>query len=165
MGSYTTTATYGSSGDLSEESISSVPKKTINIARPLIVSEDGDAWESDSDIASVVKQNFKNLLLTKKGERIHRRGYGCDLLNMLFEQKTDQLKQSIAGEIIKTSNIWMRFLKIEKIYVLYQGDSMPSELIIQEPTELQTLIIIKYFFDVTGRTINDILSLTIEAAT
>ncbi len=137
---------------------------TFNIARPLTISDDGNAFASDSDIQSVVRQNYKNLLLTKKGQRFHRRGYGCDLLNLLFEPKTDQLKMSIAEEIKRATNIWLQFINVQKIYVIYNTDQIPSELsnTVQEPNETEVLVCIKYTFTIGIDKISDILNLTVQ---
>jgi phage baseplate assembly protein W len=134
-----------------------------NIARPLSISDEGIAFESDPDVPAVVKQNFKNLLLTKKQERFFRRSYGCDLLNLLFEPKTDALKRSIAEEIVKATNIWLKFIKIDKIYVIYSEDQIPSDLpeTVQEPNETEVLVIIKYSFTAGVDKILDTLSLTV----
>jgi len=155
-----TTSTYGYSDEYTPSNTTDIVKQTINIARPLAISNDGDAFESDPDVASVVRQNLKNLLLTKRGERIYRRSYGCDLLNLLFQPKTDILKQAIVEEIIKSTNLWMKFVKINGIGVYYCGDQLPVG--VREPSETEIIVTISYSFNISADNISDVLTLTVQ---
>lgn len=137
---------------------------TLNISRPLEISNDG-AFSSDPDISALVRQNLKNLLLTRVGERVHRRNFGCKLLNLLFEQKTTALKTAISEEIIRATSIWLNYITILQIFVLYYGDKVPSGInVVELPQENETLIIISFKFQASSQTISDILQLKVEVA-
>lgn len=134
-----------------------------NIARPLSIGDEG-AFSSDSDISSVIRQNFKNLLLTQRGERLFRRSLGSNIRHLLFEQKTEQLKISIAEDVVKTVSSWMNFLILDSINVLYSIDSVPLKFsFLQLPNENEVLVIIEYHFSVSSKTISDVLNLTVSS--
>jgi phage baseplate assembly protein W len=136
----------------------------FNIARPLSIGDDG-AFQSDLSINDVVKQNLKNLLLTQKGERVHKRNFGCNLNRLLFEQKTEQLKISIAEEIIKAVSNWANYIILDSISIFFSGDLISDKFrFLQPPEENQVKIVIEYHVDMNSKTIKDMLELTVEIA-
>lgn len=64
-----------------------------------------------------VLSNLKNLLMTKKGERIMQPDFGTDLEYYLFEQITDELtfKESLLGEIRTALTMWMPYVTISEV--------------------------------------------------
>ena len=63
-----------------------------------------------------VKHNIRNLLLTKRGERLGNPIFGSDLLNILFEQE-DDIENRIE-EIIRSSvSEFLPFVDITKIEI------------------------------------------------
>ncbi len=64
-----------------------------------------------------VLSNLKNLLMTKKGERIMQPDFGTDLEYYLFEQITDELtfKESLLGEIRTALTMWMPYVAISEV--------------------------------------------------
>lgn len=63
------------------------------------------------------KSNLKNLLLTKKGERIMQPEFGTGLQSLLFEQIDDNLESRIQETITKNVNYWLPYINIESIDV------------------------------------------------
>ena len=63
------------------------------------------------------KSNLKNLLLTRKGERIMQPNFGSGLHDLLFEQADDQLEQRLEDEITNTVNFWLPYINISEIEV------------------------------------------------
>lgn len=63
------------------------------------------------------KSNLKNLLLTRKGERIMQPNFGSGLHELLFEQADDQLEQRLEEEITNTVNFWLPYIQISEIEV------------------------------------------------
>lgn len=135
---------------------------SLNISRPLIVGDYG-AFDSDLTITDVIKQNLKNLLLTRKGERVHKRSYGNDIHRLLFEQKTEQLKISISEEIVKCVSLWMSFINIDSVTVIFSGDSVPDKFrYMADLKDNECKIVIEYSFNTSSKTIKDILDLAVE---
>jgi len=69
-----------------------------------------------------IKSNIKNLLLTKRGERIMHPNFGTALHEALFEQNTDDLEIKVQNSIEESIARWMPFISIEEI-ILDQSNS------------------------------------------
>jgi len=63
------------------------------------------------------RDNFKNLLLTKPGERYNHPTFGCNLLNLLFQQMTDSLTEQIQSTIQDAVSFWLPYIVIDNIDV------------------------------------------------
>ena len=63
------------------------------------------------------KSNLKNLLLTKKGDRIMQPNFGTGLQSLLFEQIDDTFEQKIQETITKNVNYWLPYISIKNIDV------------------------------------------------
>ncbi len=63
------------------------------------------------------KSNLKNLLLTKKGERILQPDFGTGLQELLFEQITDDLEIQLESLITDSVNFWLPYIDIDEIVV------------------------------------------------
>jgi phage baseplate assembly protein W len=63
------------------------------------------------------KSNLKNLLLTRKGERLMQPNLGSGLHELLFEQADEQLEQRLQEEITNTVNFWLPYISISEIEV------------------------------------------------
>lgn len=62
-----------------------------------------------------VISNLKNLLMTRKGERIMQPDFGTDLQYYLFEPITDEnsFRETLIGEIRSSINLWMPYVAIK----------------------------------------------------
>lgn len=128
----------------------------INIARPFAIG-DGGAFASDPDVKSAIKQNFINLIKTQKGERVHKKSYGTNIKRMLFSQLTEDLKKSIAEDIIGATSIWLPHITIKNIYVIFCGDQISSDM--QGPAENQISVVINYQYSISSESFNDTLEM------
>lgn len=61
--------------------------------------------------------NFKNLLLTIKGERFMQPEFGTNLQKFIFEQDLNELYTRIADEIASATEFWLPYIKITDINV------------------------------------------------
>jgi phage baseplate assembly protein W len=64
-----------------------------------------------------IKSNIRNLLLTRRGERIMHPTFGTSLYEALFEQNTDDLEIKVQTSIEESIAEWMPFVSIEEILV------------------------------------------------
>ena len=64
-----------------------------------------------------IKSNIKNILLTKKLERIMNPGFGSGLQELLFEQNDDFLISDITDAINDAVEKWLPYVSIENINV------------------------------------------------
>lgn len=103
-------------------------------------------YASNTTIIEVVKQNFKNLLLTSPGERIMIPDFGVGVRNYLFEQNSRAAVDSLYKETINQVEKYMPFIEIQEFNAEYE--------------ENQLIIGIKYF--VIPISVSDILNLAVR---
>jgi phage baseplate assembly protein W len=73
--------------------------------------------------------NLKNLILTKKGERMMQPEFGCDVWKVLFEQITDGIEQSIENAIVNAVSTWLPYLNIDTIIFDYDENDIDTNKI------------------------------------
>ena len=61
------------------------------------------------------KANLKNLLMTKKGERIMQPNFGTGLHSLLFEPMDSDFETKLEQTITKNVNYWLPYINIEEI--------------------------------------------------
>ena len=74
--------------------VKDLPEKdrvAIGITLP-IQKGNGGYFAQSYQTSEQVKSNIKNLILTRKGERLMHPNFGTDLYNTLFNQNTDDLE-------------------------------------------------------------------------
>src|SRR5210317_2398642 len=85
----------------------------IGITLPLTFGE--NTFEQSFLTKDQVKSNIKNLLLTKRGERIMQPQFGSGLQELLFEQNVDDLEEKIQSTIEDSISQWLPFVNIDEI--------------------------------------------------
>ena len=73
--------------------------------------------------------NLKNLILTRKGERMMQPEFGCDVWKVLFEQLTNGIEQSIENSIVNAVSIWLPYLNIDTIIFDYDENDIDTNKI------------------------------------
>jgi len=63
------------------------------------------------------KTNLKNLLLTRKGERIMQPNFGTGLHSLLFEPMTDEYESKLRDTITRNVSYWLPYINIKDIEV------------------------------------------------
>lgn len=61
------------------------------------------------------KSNIKNLLLTKKGERVLQPEFGSGLQELLFEPNVDDFEEKIEDTINSAIETWLPYVTVEEI--------------------------------------------------
>ena len=85
----------------------------IGIDLPFHKSNGVEGWfKSTTTTIKSVKNNIKNLLLTKKGERYMQPNLGLNLQRFLFEQFTVDTRDAIVDEIVDSFKFWLPFVDI-----------------------------------------------------
>jgi len=74
-------------------------------------------FASTSFTIDAVKNNIRNLLRTKKGERIMQPNLGTNLDKYLFEVFTDETMLAIQNEIMNTIGTWLPFVEIKDLNI------------------------------------------------
>jgi phage baseplate assembly protein W len=74
---------------------------------------------------SQATDNLKNLILTKKGERILNPTFGCDIHKVLFEQLDGGLiENKIETAILDAVSTWLPYLSINEIIFDYDNNDI-----------------------------------------
>ncbi len=76
------------------------------------------------------KDNLKNLILTRKGERLMQPEFGCDVWKVLFEQMDgNTIETSIESSILDAVSIWLPYLNIDTIVFDYDENDIDNNRI------------------------------------
>ena len=85
------------------------------------------------------KANIRNLLLTRKGERYNLINFGTNLLSIVFQPSTPDIKELIDLEITGALSSWLPYIVIQDLEILTVED---------DPTLLHAIkITLKYTVD------------------
>jgi len=85
------------------------------------------------------RANIINLLLTRIGERFNQVAFGTNLLNIVFQPSTPEIKEAISTEITSALSFWLPYVVIENLTILTVED---------DPTLIHTIkITLEYSVD------------------
>ena len=98
---------------------------------PLSRDDRHGAYLLVSSYKDQIKQNFKNLLLTSPGERIHDPNYGVGVKRFLFEQITDAAFSTMEDEITSKIEFYMPHVSLEDVRITSEPDSNKINIKIQ----------------------------------
>ena len=87
---------------------------SLAIKLPLI-RDDADGFETVKSFGNLVKQNFKMLLLTDRGEWVMEPNYGVGLKKYLFENFDQSTFSRIETDILEQVSIYMPIVAIQEI--------------------------------------------------
>lgn len=86
-------------------------QKFIGVTLPIRMGQTG-MFEQSTTVIQQTRSNFKNLILTKKGERLHQPEFGCDLWRFLFEQITPDTIENARLSVVEAVDRWLPFLEL-----------------------------------------------------
>ena len=76
------------------------------------------------------KDNLKNLILTKKGERLQQPEFGCDIWLLVFEQiDGENLENRIESSILDAVQSWIPNININQIIFDYDNNDIENNRI------------------------------------
>ena len=87
----------------------------IGITLPLQFGE--NTFEQSFQTKDQIKSNIKNLLLTKRGERILQPQFGSGLQSLLFEPNVDDLEGRIEDTINDSLKQWLPYVTADEINI------------------------------------------------
>jgi phage baseplate assembly protein W len=97
--------------------------QALGITLPIRIGNTG-YFEQGFDTLTQVKSNFINLILTRKGERVHQPEFGCGIHDYLFEQLTPENIEGARLSVIDAVERWMPFLEL----VQFELGAGPTEI-------------------------------------
>ena len=76
------------------------------------------------------KDNLRNLILTKKGERVQQPEFGCDIWLLVFEQIDEEnLENRIESSILDAVQSWIPNININQIIFDYDNNDIDNNRI------------------------------------
>jgi phage baseplate assembly protein W len=87
----------------------------IGLSLPLQMTS--NTFNQTYDNLVQLKSNVRNLLLTKKGERIGQPNFGTNLHRLLFEPNDDSLEDKIFQAVDSAIRLWLPQLSINEINI------------------------------------------------
>jgi phage baseplate assembly protein W len=97
--------------------------QAIGITLPIQIGNMG-YFQQSFDTLTQVKSNFINLILTRKGERVHQPEFGCGIHDYLFEQLTPENIEGARLSVVTAVERWMPFLEL----VQFQLNASANEI-------------------------------------
>lgn len=91
-------------------------QKFIGITLPIRLGPTG-MFEQSVTTLQQVKSNFKNLILTKKGERVYQTELGCDLWRILFETLSPDTLENARIAVISAIDRWIPFIELTDLQI------------------------------------------------
>jgi phage baseplate assembly protein W len=97
--------------------------QAIGITLPIQLGNMG-YFQQAFDTLTQVKSNFLNLILTRKGERVHQPEFGCGIHDYLFEQLTPENIEGARLSVVNAVDRWMPFLEL----IQFELNASPNEV-------------------------------------
>ncbi len=88
----------------------------IGLTLPLN-GRDGGAFDLTFLSIDAAVTNVKNLLLTRKGERLNHPQFGTNLQDYLFEPNFESLREKVGTEIRDAVELWLPYIVINELEV------------------------------------------------
>ena len=97
----------------------------ISVQLPLIYGQSDGPYTLNKTIGQVIKQNFKNLVLTSPGERVMEADFGVGMRQLLFEGINSRTYQIVEERLRSQVSEYMPFINIEEVNFL-SADNSPD---------------------------------------
>ena len=88
----------------------------VGITLPIQRGEDGYFRQSFRTFDQI-RSNLKNLLLTKKGERIFQQEFGSGLHDLLFNPATEKFEEDLENTLNDAIAQWLPYIVVEDINI------------------------------------------------
>jgi phage baseplate assembly protein W len=99
--------------------------KGIGITLPIQIGNRG-YFQQAFDTLTQVKSNFINLILTRRGERVHQPEFGCKIHEYLFEQMTPENIEGARLSVLQAVEQWMPFLELEIVQLQASNEDIDN---------------------------------------
>ena len=88
----------------------------VGLSLPL-KNGNGGFFEQNFTTFEQARSNLKNLLLTKRGERVLQPNFGSGLQDLLFEPIDEEFEAKLVDTITESVSTWLPYINIEDINV------------------------------------------------
>lgn len=96
-------------------------QKFIGVTIPIRRGQTG-MFDQSTTLIEQTRSNFKNLILTKKGERIGQPKLGCDLWRVLFDPNTEDLLTEARLAVAEAVDRWLPYLELTDFQITQSSD-------------------------------------------
>jgi phage baseplate assembly protein W len=96
-------------------------QKFIGVTIPLRRGQTG-MFDQSTTLVEQTRSNFKNLILTKKGERVAQPELGCDLWRVLFDPSTEDLLTQARLAVAEAVDRWLPYLELTDFEITQNSD-------------------------------------------
>jgi phage baseplate assembly protein W len=96
-------------------------QKFIGVVLPIRLGQTG-MFDQSTTVIQQVRSNFKNLILTKKGERVGQPELGCDLWKILFEPLTEEALENARLAVADAVDRWLPFIELTDFQIAKTDD-------------------------------------------
>jgi phage baseplate assembly protein W len=86
-------------------------QKFVGVTLPFRMGNSG-MFEQSTNVIQQMRSNFRNLILTKKGERLNEPDLGCDLWKILFQPLTDDTLEEARLAVVAAVDRWLPFIEL-----------------------------------------------------
>ena len=101
----------------------------ISVSLPLQYGDKDGPYEMLDNLRDVVRQHFKNLILTIPGERVMIPDFGIGVHQYLFEQPSPQILDEIRSKIQQKTRKYIPSIALSNIFLNF--DESTSSLLIK----------------------------------
>lgn len=98
-------------------------RKFIGVTLPIRLGQTG-MFEQSTTLLIQTRSNFKNLILTKKGERLSQPELGCDLWNVLFEPANADITNTARAAVESSIERWMPYIELVDFELTTQENTL-----------------------------------------
>lgn len=93
-----------------------LPDVAVGIKIPLI-GTNGNLFDLSYSTEDQAISNLKNLILTRRGERVYQPLFGTTIQDSLFEQNTESLIASIRASIVDAVSFWLPYINLTELII------------------------------------------------
>lgn len=97
-------------------------QKFIGITLPVRLGPTG-MFDQSTEVIQQVRSNFKNLILTKKKERVGQPELGCDIWKILFEPLNDETLEKARLAVAEAVDRWLPFIELTDFQITKTDDN------------------------------------------
>ena len=95
----------------------------IGLELPLNFSGNNGFFNRTKTAIQQAKHNIKNLLLTKRGERLGNPTFGSELFGVLFEQEGTDIESKVESAVRSAIIEWLPFVNIDNIETIFSTNN------------------------------------------
>ena len=117
----------------------------IGIGLPLTHNKNGFFYRTKTSLEQA-KSNIKNLLLTKKGERLGNPDFGSDLFRVVFEQEGDDIESKVEEAIRSAVDRFLAYINIINVFTTQQDNQVNVSIEFSVPLNPDTIEVLNFIF-------------------